>query len=122
MHAIKINISSNPWIPEYKSFSYNEEDYIALVDCLKSSCEEKRDVYTSSNQYDSLVNKVLLSNYNSNNYTYGVYLRIVLDILERKCNRSDWYCGYNVARRIVETRAAWSSPGFYDAYKNYSVV
>ena len=61
MNDVKINISNNPWIPEYKSFSYNEEDYITVVVCLKSSCEEKRDVYTSSNQYDSLVNKILLS-------------------------------------------------------------
>ena len=125
MHSIKINISSNPWLPEYKSFFYEEEKYINLVEKIKDTCEKKRGIYKSSLQYDRIVNNMLLSNYSSSKYSdyaYGVYIRVVLDILERKCNKNDWNCGYNTARRIVETRAAWSSPGFYDAYKNVSIV
>lgn len=123
MNSIKINVSNKPWIPSYKELDYEEENYIFIVESIRDLCEEKRDIYKKSCQYNIIVNKALLSYYKDSRYknlSYGIYLRIVLDILERKCNINDWYCGYNAARRIVQTQAAWSTPGFYDAYKSHS--
>lgn len=125
MNTVTLNISQNPWSPNNKEFSFDNQLFEKLVNELIAECSAR--TYNSAYTYDKHVEKFINSleyssilysddilNENKKYYTN----KIIEKLLASKMNLNDWHDGAYSAYRSLQTMNLYSNPYFYEAVKN----
>lgn len=125
MNTVTLNISQNPWSPNNKEFSFDNQLFEKLVNELIAECSGR--TYNSAYAYDKHVEKFINSleyssilysddilNENKKYYTN----KIIEKLLSSKMNLNDWHDGAYSAYRSLQTMNLYSNPYFYEAVKN----
>lgn len=115
---VKVNVSDNPWIPEYKDFNFSRGKIKTIAKSLISECEGRD--YQSSYQYNSHVSLVIGKYWEK---TCGsiipLYKAIIVLLKELLKPNEGWNGGATAAIRCLESSIAYASPGFIEA-KRYN--
>ena len=116
--VVKVNISDNPWLSRYKEFSFSREKIESIAKDLVVECTGRD--YTASYAYGKHVSFVMEKSWDS---TCGsiipLYKALLVVLKELQKPDEGWSGGATAAIRCIESRMAYSSPGFIEA-KRYN--
>lgn len=125
MNTVTLNISQNPWSPNNKEFTFDNQLFEKLVNDLITECSNRN--YDSVYAYDKHVEKFIDSleysnivyaddilNQNKKYYTN----KIIEKLLASKMNLNDWYDGAYAAYRSLQNINLYANPFFREAVKN----
>jgi hypothetical protein len=119
--TINLNVSDNPWLPSYESFSFKRELIEDIASEYVEVCSGK-DHYKSSYEYDSDIDRVSRkhSDFGSLRPLYAAVNRVIGERIKEECLRG-WHDGHVAAFRTIECKLAYMSPGFIEA-KRYQAL
>ena len=117
---VKVNVSDNPWISSYKEFSFSRGKIEPIAKKLVVECTGRD--YTASHSYGKHVSFVMENVWDSTCGSIIPLYKALLVVL-RELQRPDegWSGGATAAIRCIESRIAYSTPGFIEA-KRYSEI
>ena len=117
---VEVNVGGSPWMPKYEEFKFSRGKLVPIANELVDECAGRD--YDVSYLYDRHVSKVLKKHWDSrcgSMRPFQLGLLVLLRELERP--EEGWHGGAVAAIRCLETRLAYSTPGFIEA-KLYSEV
>ena len=114
LFIVKFDTNPSPWFSNYIEISFSKKKLQPVVDELVKECSNKN--FDASYHYDSIVNKVIKDNWVKDCGSIRPYLKALLKVLvDQKPKDAAWSNGYVAAARSIESRIAWSTPGFAEA-------
>lgn len=119
--TVKTIVNNNPWLPEYTEVLFSREKIKPIVDEMIRECSNKD--YDASYNYDKHVNHVISNHWSKDVGCIRPFYQALLYILRDtpvKDSRS-WHDGNTAARRVIECKIAYSTPGFIEA-KRYNEI
>lgn len=117
---VKVNISENPWISSYKEFSFSREKIVPIAKDLVVECTGRD--YSASHAYGKHVSFVMEKSWDNTLGSIVPLYKAVLVVLRELQNPGEgWHGGATAAIRCIESRIAYSTPGFIEA-KRYNEI
>ena len=112
---VKARVNTNPWIPKYTDVVFSREKIKLIVDEMIKECSDKN--YNASYNYDKHVNQVISKHWNKDSGCIRPFYQALLYILKDTPveDSNNWHDGNIAARRVVECKIAYSTPGFVEA-------
>lgn len=117
---VKVNTSDNPWLASYQTFEFDRDKIDPVAKDLIVECTGRD--YKASHDYGKHVSYVMEKYWDSTCGSIQPFYKAVLVILrELKKPDEGWHGGATAAIRCLETRMAYSTPGFIEA-KRYNEI
>ena len=117
--TIKYNESDNPWIAKYIDISFSTEKITKIANEMIKACSDKN--YNASYHYDKHVENIISNHWDKDLGAIRPFYQAILTLL-KTLNVEDpnnWHDGNIAARRVLQNKIAYSTPGFIEA-KRYS--
>ena len=121
--TIKFNISDNPWLAKYETLTFSREKLLVIVNAITAACENKEH-YKSSYQYDSDVEasiKDFVIGIENKRPLYMALSKVLSERIVLDESFNDWHNSYVAAKRCLESKIAYGTPGFIEA-KRYQAL
>lgn len=117
--TIKYNASDNPWIPKYTNISFSTEKITKIANEMIEACRDKD--YSASYHYNRHVENIISNHWNEDLGAIRPFYQAVLTLLKSLDveDPNSWHDGNIAARRVLQTKIAYSMPGFIEA-KRYN--
>lgn len=117
---VEVNVSDSPWLTKYQTFEFDRSKIVPIVNELVKECSGRD--YDTAHYYDRHVDKVLKKHWDSScGSIRPFYLALLVLLRELEDPDEGWRGGAAAAIRCLETRLAYSTPGFIEA-KLYSEI
>lgn len=111
---VKVNTSDNPWLASYQTFLFDRNKIEPAAKDLVVECTGRD--YKASHDYGKHVSYVMEKYWDNTCGSILPFYKAVLVVLkELKQPDEGWSGGATAAIRCLETRIAYSSPGFIEA-------
>jgi hypothetical protein len=119
--VIKLNVSDNPWLPIYETFSFNRMLIENIAADFVEACSDKIN-YESSYQYDVDIARVAkkYSDFGSLRPLYTAVNKVIGEKIKEEVLR-DWHDGHVAAFRTIGCKLAYMTPGFIEAKRYQSL-
>lgn len=119
--VINLNVSDNPWLPIYETFTFNREMIEDIAAEYVLACSGKEH-YQSSYQYDSDVGSVSRKHSDFGNLRplYAAVNKVIGEKIREEDLR-DWHDGHVAAFRTIQSKLAYMTPGFIEAKRYQSL-
>ncbi|NDG53524.1 MAG: hypothetical protein EBY39_10965 [Flavobacteriia bacterium] len=116
---VKERINTNPWLPKYVDVEFSRKKITSIVNELIKECEGKD--YSASYSYNKHVESVVRDHWSKESGNIKTFYQALLHILRETevVDNNNWHDGNIAARRVIETKLAYLTPGFVEA-KRYS--
>ena len=112
---VKARVNTDPWLPKYTNVVFSRSKIKLIVDEMIEECSGKD--YSASYNYDKHVNHIISKHWSKDisciEPFYKALLYMLKDIPVKDPN--NWHDGNIAARRVVECKIAYSTPGFVEA-------
>lgn len=117
---VKVNTSENPWRTHLQTFEFSREKITPVAKDLIVECTGRD--YNASYAYGKHVSYVMEKYWDSTCGSIRPFYQAVLIVLKELKNPDEgWHGGATAAIRCLESRLAYSTPGFIEA-KRYNEV
>ena len=114
LFTIEFDSNPSPWFNTYIEISFSKIKLQPIIDNLVSECSNRN--FKASYSYDPIVNKIIKESWDENCGSIRPYLKALHTmLLEQKQKDAGWADGYVAAARSINSRIAWSTPGFVEA-------
>ncbi len=114
LFIITYDVNPSPWFNSYIEISFSKTKLQPVIDKLVFACSGKD--FKTSYDYNSIVNKVILEDWNEKCGSIRPYLKALHKMLiEQKTQNASWPDAHVAAARSINNRIAWSTPGFIDS-------
>lgn len=112
---VKERINTSPWLPKYVDIEFSRKKITSIVNELIKECEGKD--YSASYNYDKHVDMIVNKHWNKEFCHIRPFYQALLYILKEigAKDATNWHDGNNAARRVIETKLAYLTPGFFEA-------
>lgn len=114
--TIKYDQNPSPWQSTYVNIKFNKDKLQPVVDDILNECKDKN--YTASYMYDRDVDRALKNHNTSELGSIRPLLIALSQVISEQCPSDcidEWHNEYVASRRSIESKIAWSKPGFAEA-------
>ena len=121
--TVKFNISDNPWLAKYETLTFSREKLLVIVNAIAAACENKEH-YTSSYSYNHDVEtaiKDFVVGVENKRPLYMALSKVLSERIALDSSYDDWFNSYVAAKRCLESKIAYGTPGFTEA-KRYQAL
>lgn len=116
--TIKFDTNPSPWFQNWIEINFSRSKIQPIVDELVIACSNKN--YTSSYQYNSIVDSVVDKHYNEELGSMRPLLKAVSVLIFEQYPPQEelsWSNGHVAALRSLKDKMAWMTPGFAEAVR-----
>tara|TARA_E500000331_G_scaffold267952_1_gene259303 strand:+ start:1906 stop:2292 length:387 start_codon:yes stop_codon:yes gene_type:complete len=116
LFTIKFDANPSPWFSTFVEISFSKSKLQAVVDEIITECSD-REYYKNSYNYDKHVNKVIEKHWDKKCGNIRPYLKALHTMITSQMPQAprSWHNGHVAAARTLESKIAWSTPGFVEA-------
>ena len=121
--SIRFNVSDNPWIAKHETITFNRDKILKIASSIAAACENKEH-YKNSYQYDVDVERAIkefVVGVENKRPLYMALSKVLSERIALDSSYDDWFNSYVAAKRCLESRIAYGTPGFTEA-KRYQAL
>lgn len=116
LFTVKFDTNPSPWFSTFVEISFSKNKLQVVVDEIVSECSD-REYYKNSYNYDKHVDIVIKKHWDKKCGSIRPYLKALHTMITNQMPPPprSWHNGYVAAARTLESKIAWSTPGFVEA-------